>query len=193
MKARFILTVGALFIFAGLLLAYQPLLDYWHLHHQGPAAQAPVRDSQLIADTRANDLIQGKPIRIVIPAVNIDVQIADGIYNKSSKTWSLSLDKAQYALMTPEPNNQAGNTFIYGHNRKEVFNRLPKLPIGQEAYIYTDNNHVFTYRYRSHYETTPYDDTLFNYKGAPILTLQTCTGIWYQNRNLMTFDLVKVS
>ncbi len=193
MNKRYIFTIGILFVLAGSLMAFQPLRDYWHLHHQGPAANAPDRNGQLLAATKANNVIKGKPVRIVLPDVSIDVQIADGIYYPSSKTWSLSLTKAQYALMTPEANNQEGNTFIYGHNRKEVFNRLPKLQIGQLAYVYTDNNHIFTYKYRSHYETNPNDDTLFTYRGAPILTLQTCTGIWYQNRDLMTFDLVKVS
>lgn len=193
MKLRYKLTVGSFFILAGLLLAYQPIMDNWRLHHQGPAAQAPNRDPQLLTATKSESTITGKPVRIVIPAVNIDVQIDDGIYYPKSKTWSLSLTKAEYALMTPMPNNQAGNTFIYGHNRREVFNRLPKLSVGQIAMVYTDNNHVFTYQYRSHYETNPNDDTLFGYKGAPILTLQTCTGLWYQNRNLMTFDLIKVS
>ncbi len=194
MNKRYIFTIGMLFVLAGSLLAYQPLTDYWRLHHQGPAAQAPARTPQLLAETKVNDVIKGKPVRIVIPAVNIDVQIEDGIYYPRSKTWSLSLTKAEYALMTPEPNNQGGNTFIYGHNRKEVFNRLPGLPIGQEVTVYTDNNHVFTYKYRSHYETNPNDSGfLTNQQGPPTLTLQTCTGIWYQNRNLMTFDLVKVS
>jgi len=171
----------------------QQLLDYWGLHSGGPAGQPVARTSQLLANTKAAVVIQGKPVRIVIPAVNIDVQIDNGIYYPKSKTWSLSLTKAEYALMTPEPNNQGGNTFIYGHNRREVFNRLPQLPVGQYVYVYTDNNHIFTYQYRSHYETNPNDNSLFSYKGAPILTLQTCTGLWYQNRDLMTFDLVKVA
>jgi hypothetical protein len=35
----------------------------------------------------------------------------------------------------------------------------------------------------------PTDATLFEYKGKPILTIQTCSGVWYQNRQLFTFDL----
>src|SRR5207253_927976 len=117
-------------------------------HHRDTAsAAAPAQDASLKAATQAVQTIEGKPIRIVIPGVNIDVGVADGIYNPRTQSWTLSTNKAHYALMTPEPNNQGGNTFIYGHNRREVFNRLGKLAVGQMVYIYTDNNHFFTYKY----------------------------------------------
>lgn len=189
---KFYLTIGLLFLVAGGLLAYQPLMRHWDegkLKTTAPAP-APERTPEIEANTKINQMIQGKPVRLVVASLNIDVKVADGVYNSKSQTWTLSKDKAHYALMTPEPNNQEGNTFIYGHNRPEVFARLSKLAVGQDAVIYTDNNHVFTYRFRSAYETNPNDDSLFAYKGAPILTLQTCSGLWYQNRFLMTFDLV---
>ena len=94
--------------------------------------------------------------------------------------------------MTAPSNNQSGNTFIYGHNRPAVFAKLSKLQIGETVKVYTDNNHTFTYKFRSAYETSPNDASLFEYDGAPILTLQTCSGLWDQNRYLMTFDLVGV-
>ena len=191
---RFAITIGLLFIVAGFLLSYQPLIR--NLHQKQPVAHAPapapIITPEVKAATKDGQAIEGNPVRIVVPALNIDLKIIDGSYDSITKTWTLTRDKAQYALMTPKPNNQGGNTFIYGHARPEVFAQLPKLPIGAVVSVYTDNNHVFTYRYRSSYETNPNDDSLFQYKGAPILTLQTCSGLWYQNRLLMTFDLVRV-
>jgi LPXTG-site transpeptidase (sortase) family protein len=191
-KPRFYAAIGVFFIVAGVLLSYQPLLQYWQIHHQKPEAPALVRDAQIEAATKASQTISGKPARIVIASLNIDIPVADGVYNARTKAWTLSTNKAHYALMTPKPNNQWGNTFIYGHNRPEVFSRLSKLQTGQTAVVYTDNNHVFTYSYRSARETNPNDDSLFTYQGPPILTLQTCSGLWYQNRYLMTFDLIGV-
>jgi sortase (surface protein transpeptidase) len=194
-NGKFFLTIAMLFIVAGTLLAFPTLMRVWHerQHIATAPAPAPARTPAVVAATKADETIQGKPSRLVIPSLNIDVKIADGIYNATTQTWTLSKDKAHYALMTPEPNNQSGNTFIYGHNRSEVFSRLSKLAIGQDAVIYTDNGHVFTYKYRSAYETDPNDSSLFTYTGAPILTLQTCSGVWYQNRFLMTFDLVEAA
>jgi LPXTG-site transpeptidase (sortase) family protein len=190
----FFLAVGVLFLIAGGLIGYQPFMRYWEGHGKPTApAPAPARTAAVEAATQTNRVIAGKPTRIVIPSLGIDIQITDGIYYTKSQTWTLTNDKAQYAVMTSQPNNQSGNTFIYGHNRPQVFSRLSKLGVGQIVQVYTTGNHVFTYRYRSYYETNPNDDTLFTYQGPPILTLQTCSGIWYQNRYLMTLDLVGVA
>ena len=138
-------------------------------------------------------VVQGKPVRLHIPSVDIDIAVVDGVYNEQQKTWTLSNTSAHYALISPQPNNMSGNTFIYGHNRKEVFARLAKVKVGDEALLYTDNGNVFRYVFRVSVETNPYDDSLFAYKGSPIVTLQTCSGLWYQNRQLFTFDFVSVS
>lgn len=186
--------LGLLFMLAAGLLAFQPLMRRWQ-EKQTLAivpAPAPQQTAEVQAAIKVVETISGKPTRLVIPSLKIDITVADGIYNASSQTWTLSKDKAHYALMTPEPNNQEGNTFIYGHNRREVFANLAKLKIGETATVYTDNGHQFTYKFRSAYETNPTDSSLFDYQGPPILTLQTCSGVWYQNRYLMTFDLVEV-
>ncbi len=138
-------------------------------------------------------VIQGKPVRLTIPSIELDIAVVDGVYNAQQKTWTLSNTSAHYALMTPQPNNNSGNTFIYGHNRKEVFAKLAKVKAGDEAFLYTDNGNVFRYVFRFSVETDPYDDSLFSYNGAPIVTLQTCSGLWYQNRQLFTFDFVSVT
>lgn len=188
MKIRFTLIVGILFLLAGTLLAW-PLID------QRLQGKQPTFSQQVSAEPEVRDvpLIQGKPVTIEIPSLGLNLPVIDGYYNTSEKTWTLTSDKAQYATLTPYANNHAGNTFIYGHNRKEVFSSLLRLPAESVAIITTDNGHKFTYKYRSSIETSPYDDSLFDYQGAPILTLQTCSGLWYQNRKLFTFDLVGVS
>jgi LPXTG-site transpeptidase (sortase) family protein len=137
-------------------------------------------------------VVSGKPVRIQIPALHIDLQVAEGRYNKQTNSWTLSNDKAHYAVNTPLANNAEGNTFIYGHNRKAVFSTLNRIKAGDEAIVTTDNGHRFTYKFRSAYETNPTDNSLFDYKGAPILTVQTCSGLWYQNRQLFTFNFENV-
>lgn len=137
-------------------------------------------------------LIEGKPIAISLPSVNINLDVADGNYNPNNNSWTLSSDRAHYGVMTAKANNKAGNTFIYGHNRKSVFGRLPKIKVGEQAIVTTEIGKVFTYKLREIITTKPTDTSLFSYKGAPILTLQTCTGAWYQDRSLFIFDFVSV-
>lgn len=192
MKIRFILMVGILFVVAGLLLGFDSLRQ--HLAARGQLSvpsTPPVANVQAAVSNDTEVVVQGKPVRLVAPSIGLDIAIADGIYNFKNKTWTLSKDKAHYAVMTIRPNNKEGNTFIYGHNRREVFSGLAKLKPGDTVTVYTDNNHTFVYRFRSAYDTKPNDDSIFKYTGDPILTLQTCSGAWFQNRRLFTLDLVE--
>ncbi len=179
--------IGSLFVLAGLLFSYQHLLQAWQQRN----AQPDFRPLSQAAPTE-KATISGLPAHIDIPSVGISDDIDLGYYNKSTQTWSLSLTNAEYATITPEPNNGGGNTFIYGHNRWAVFYKLLKVQPGDEAIITTTNNHQFTYKMVGQRTTQPNDNSLFTYQGPPILTLQTCSGLWYQNRSLFVFDLVKV-
>lgn len=137
-------------------------------------------------------LITGKPIRIQIPAIQVDLTVADGVYNFSTQKWTLSNDTAHYALPTTQPNNEQGNTLIYGHYRKEVFSRLRLLQTGAEATITTDNGYTFRYILKSSEAVTPTDTSIFAYTGPAQLTLQTCSGAWMQNRQLYYFSFESV-
>jgi LPXTG-site transpeptidase (sortase) family protein len=135
---------------------------------------------------------EGKPVRIRIPSLGIDLPVADGRFNAATKKWTLSNDKAHYAVKTPLPNNAGGNTFVYGHNRPGVFKKLAQIKLGEEAIITVEDGREFVYVFKGAYETDPNDDSVFNYQGPPMLTVQTCSGLWYQNRQLFTFDLKEI-
>lgn len=192
MKLRFILMIGVLFITAGLLLGFDSLRQHLAARKQSSAPLVPPATvNTQVASSDTETLIQDRPVRLVAPAIGLDIAIADGTYNYKNKTWTLSKDKAHYAVVTTQPNNKQGNTLIYGHNRHEVFAGLARLKPGDTVSVYTDNNHVFVYSFRAALDTKPSDDSIFKYSGKPILTLQTCSGIWFQNRRLFTLDLME--
>jgi LPXTG-site transpeptidase (sortase) family protein len=122
----------------------------------------------------------------------MSLPVINGYYYPATKQWTLTLSDVQYATITPPPNNASGNTYLYGHYRSEVFARLHDIKIGANAVIDTTNGHVFTYQLESVRSTVPTDDSLFHYQGPPILTIQTCTGTFFQYRQLFTFKLVSV-
>jgi LPXTG-site transpeptidase (sortase) family protein len=192
MKKRYALLIaGFSLVVVGLGLGYGPLTNYWHEKHIAQVLTVPFSTAARAGAPHVAPPVQvvsGKPVRIEIPSLHIDLQVIDGHFNDTTKTWTLTKDKAQYATVTPLANNAEGNTFIYGHNRKGVFSTLNRITKGAQAIVTTDNGHRFTYTFRSAYETNPNDDSLFHYQGAPILTVQTCSGLWYQNRQLFTFD-----
>lgn len=189
--SSYLLIVGLLLIGTGLYLGKGQLEEYWYKlhHHQATTFAAAVNGQG--EENHPKKLIKGHPISMSIPSLGVSLDIVDGQYYPTAKTWTLTLDKAQYATMTPEPNNQGGNTFIYGHNRVGVLHTLYQIQPSARLIIKTDNKHTFTYAFMSSLETNPNDTSLFHYQGAPIVTLQTCSGLWYQNRQLFTFKLVK--
>lgn len=166
------------------------LASYWQA--DGFKYSAPANPT-LRAKLAAQPLISGLPEHIALPAVRISVDVAPGYYDKLNGSWSLSSTKAQYAVMTLPPNNKGGNTFIYGHALMNIFGRLLDARAGDLAIVTTYNHHTFTYKLVNQYDIRPNDTSLFNYRGAPILTLQTCSGMWYQNRRILVFSLESVS
>jgi sortase (surface protein transpeptidase) len=138
------------------------------------------------------DVIYGRPVRIVIQAVSIDLPVDEGFYYPSSNTWTLSNTHAQFAMVSSLANNDSGNTFIYGHESRAVFVPLQAITPGAEALLYTDNGHIFSYIYQRFTNLRPSDTSILRYKGPPILTVQTCSGNLLEWRQMFTFNFNRV-
>ncbi len=136
--------------------------------------------------------IAGKPVRIALESLGIDLPVDDGFYEPSNNSWTLSGYHAQFAHPTPPANDKIGNTLIYGHNNKYVFGPLKRIQSGEIAKIYTDNGHVFSYEFQEATNLNPDDTTIFSYDGPPILTIQTCSGNWNEWRRLFRFKFIGV-
>ncbi|HXY18229.1 MAG TPA: sortase [Candidatus Nitrosopolaris sp.] len=189
LKASLLIGLAALLV--GLAVLANSLYSTWRAQQ---SAVKPVK--QAFANTQVisgQPTLSGTPTHISIPSVGIDLQVIPGYFNAKNNSWTLSLSDAQYATVTAPANNKKGLTFIYGHYRLHVFYTLPKVQPGALAIVTTDNGHTFTYTFRDSVITSPNDTSLFSYQGKPILVLQTCTGLWYQNRQLFTFDLTKAA
>ncbi|MCA9324948.1 sortase [Candidatus Saccharibacteria bacterium] len=181
-----VLAVAALVIIASsVLLLNNPL---------GPKPISIATTPHVSAAQPNKPTISGQPVRFQVPSLKLDLKIVDGYYNKQTGEWSLSRDKVQYATITPKPNNKAGNTFLYGHYRREVFAPLHNIKADAEAIVTTANGHQFHYRLNKVRVVEPTESAgIFDYEGKPILTVQTCTGSFYQDRQLFVFDLVEVN
>jgi LPXTG-site transpeptidase (sortase) family protein len=158
-------------------------------------ADARAAQSKLVKanNATAQTPISGKPVRIVMPDVSIDLPIVSGYYISAEKGWYVSPVNANYAVNTFPINNGKGTTLIYGHALVYVFGRTQNLKPGNTAIIYTDNGHIFQYVYQSEITVDPTDTEIFSNLDSdkPVLKLMTCGGSWSQNRRIMTFQLVK--
>jgi LPXTG-site transpeptidase (sortase) family protein len=187
-KNRLFFSLGIIMIISSLSLGGLDFLKNW-FDGQGKHVNALALVSNEPVVT-PDPTISGVPTRIKIASLNIDLEIVPGVYESDKKSWSLSLNKAHWGTITNPSNNKTGLTFIYAHNRKGIFNSLPKVQPGDKAVVTTDNNHTFTYSFTASTVTNPEDTSIFGYTGKPILVLQTCTGTWYENRQLFVFDFV---
>lgn len=182
--------VGFSIVLAGLALGTLSLLSYssWNKVTGEPV----VRSSQVTTQPNEPPLITGKPVRIQVPSVSIDLSVVPGKYYPATQSWDLSVTHAHFGEMTEQPNNKQGLTFIYAHARKGLFESLPNIKAGETVQITTDNGHVFTYAFRYSTIVDPTETHLLDYEGKPVLVLQTCTGLWWQNRQLFTLDFAGV-
>jgi LPXTG-site transpeptidase (sortase) family protein len=178
---------------AGLALA-APLGLLWLQQRQALAAMAAepsitTTTTPAVADTKPN-VVQGTPVHIVIPSLGIDAPVSNGYYDPHTGQWTLSEGSAYYATPTSLANSDTGNTFIYGHNSQKIFGKLLNIQTGAEATVTTDNGYAFTYIYQSTVAVPPTDvGAALTYSGPPRLTLQTCSGLWHQTRQMVYFTL----
>jgi len=135
------------------------------------------------------EAVQGTPVQIEVAQVGVNIGVEKGYYNAAKGTWTLSDTAAFYGTMTAPANSQTGNTFIYGHNANDIFGNLRDAQVGAEAIVTTDNGYKFYYTLKSFKAVSPTDVSLIQSTEAPTLTLQTCSGTWYQFRTLYTFTL----
>ena len=139
-------------------------------------------------------IITGKPISIAVARLAINLPIHNGTYDDKTGQWSLSDDAAYFATITKQPNDQSGNTFIYGHNTQRIFAPLSQLVKGDTVTIKTANGHTFTYSYTGDTFVPPdLTSVLYDNPASPRLTIMTCEGVWSQARRLMYFNFVGVS
>lgn len=156
---------------------------------QTTAAVAPVETKP---EPVAPKTISGHPIRVEAPTVGVDMPVVDGFYDAVANEWTLYDDKAQFGAMTSEPNDNSGQTFIYGHATQRVFGKLLNMKAGEETYVYSSNGYKFTYKLKETQTVTPTNTGILNYNGGPRLLLQTCVGTFSESRKFLIFDFVKV-
>lgn len=181
--------VGVTTVLCGLSV-FAPLQYAW-LQKERALASAPSVIVPAIAPPKKPSTITGHPVRLSIPSLSVDLPIIDGTYNATNGEWTLSEESTHFALPSSPPNNESGNTLIYGHNNKLVFGTLYTITPGAEAIVTTDNGYRFVYQFTNAEQIKPTDTTVFTYNGVPRLTLQTCSGYYMQNRHMHYFSFVR--
>lgn len=160
---------------------------------QGTPASATVSHSDTDSTSTVAP-VNGIPVQLELPALAKDFPVKEGVYDETSRTWTLSSDAVYYANISQPVNNERGTTLIYGHAESQLFGGLTGLAYGDVAIVRTANAKKFYYQLTATKTVAPEStEEVFSSSGQPRLILQTCTGSWWQSRQLYIFDFKRVS
>ena len=168
----------------------------WAVHFMPADSFATSSPTPVVVQTPvvSDEAIAGQPSRLTIERLGINLAIINGEYDAACDSWTLTDVSAQFDSMTAMPNYQSGNTFIYGHNTKAVFEPVKNIRPGDVLTVTTTNGRVFTYRYVDDMTVTPdRADVLKKESTEPMVTLMTCQGMFSETRRLLHFTFEGVA
>ncbi|MBI4067647.1 sortase [Candidatus Gottesmanbacteria bacterium] len=133
------------------------------------AAKEPIRiDSKLLKASKGGE----NPVRIIIPALLIDLPITDS--KVIGGTWETSETTASYGLGSGSP-GQKGNTVVFAHAREGLFLSLKDIKKDNKLYLFTKNN-WYSYRVKEIKTVYPNEIEVIAPTADETLTLYTCSG-----------------
>ena len=129
-----------------------------------------------------------KPARILLPSVNLALDIDDATIDISTNVWPLSETNAQYANFTSKLGSERGTMLLYGHNTWPVMRKTGDLKIGDTLAIVDENGKTWQFRLEKEEIVVP-ENVGFIYEDVPFrVVMFTCNGWNDQYRRLMFFS-----
>ncbi len=157
---------------------------------QSNPSPAPIVSQEIEASVNTSErAVTGIPVQMDIASIGMSLDVRNGEYNRETGEWTLADDAAFYATPTSPLSSAPANTLIYGHNTQQVFSSLFGLKEGDQAVVKADNGYEFVYTFAETKRIEPTDVAILNVGDKPQLTLQTCTGLFDQYRQMFIFYL----
>lgn len=136
-------------------------------------SQEPVKvDKNLLNVKEKKDNTKSPPIRILIPALSIDLPVKEA--KVVNGYWEVFADSAAFGLGSAYP-DEIGNQVIFAHAREGLFLPLRKVKIGQNIMVLTRDK-WYSYKIKEIKEVLPNQTDVIAPTKETILTLYTCSG-----------------
>lgn len=120
-----------------------------------------------------------KPQKLIIPRLSKTLDITDGTF--ANDRWSISETGVSYLTSSALP-TQAGNSVIYGHNKKDILGDLPSLKNGDQIYLVLANGNFVKYQVSEAKVIKSTQVEILNETQDSRLTIYTCSGFLDQAR-----------
>jgi LPXTG-site transpeptidase (sortase) family protein len=138
----------------------------------------------------------GLPVRLIIPAINVDANIQQvGITSEGDMEVPSNTVDVGWFKLGSRP-GEKGSAVISGHvdgknGEVAVFTNLDKLKKGDKLYIQDDKGTTTSFVVRESRTYTPgYAEEVFSLNDSAHLNLVTCDGVWDKNKKIYTKRLV---
>ncbi len=180
------LVVICLFAWA---VVYGPLVNNKQPHLTSSDSSS-LSGSQIasVAAADREKLVITKPKRVIMPTINLGLDIIDATIDVGTNSWPLSDSSAQYANFTSGLGNKRGTMLLYGHNTNQVMLSTARLSVGDEIVVIDENGTSWRFRYMDEKIITP-EEVGFIYEDVPFrVVMFTCNGWNDQYRRLMFFE-----
>ena len=200
-------------VFAALFLTYQVASIFLGANSFAKAIESPASNSQpaqvesnddaseqhLVYDDKVGDydtpiglnyVASYWPTRVQIANAQIDLPLTGSMEQQG--IWEVSEDGANFAINTAIPNDQSGNTVIFGHDRPHLFRNIHNLKPGDEIKVYGADK-VYVYTMDGSKIVSPSDISVMQQTKTATLTLITCDGWLSKDRYVVTAKLVQTS
>jgi LPXTG-site transpeptidase (sortase) family protein len=123
----------------------------------------------------------GSPIKISIPAIDINVSVKEATIKNG--IWQTDRLTALHLNSSANP-GEYGNIIIYGHNTPNIFKNLSDAKIGNSVIITTDSGIKNAYIINTIQTVSPNTISLIRPTKEEVLTIYTCTG-FFDNQRLV--------
>lgn len=128
------------------------------------------------------------PERMIMPSVDLALNILDSSVEPVGNSWPLSNDNAHFANFTPRLGSQKGTMLLYGHNSIQVMRKSSGMKVGSELTIVDDNGKSWQFIMTKESIIKP-EDVGFIYEDVPFrIVIFTCNGWNDEYRRLMFFS-----
>ena len=161
-----------------------------------PVSGLSAVDKEKIATVQQSAPVEAKkpalvtPVRLIMPSINVALDIDDSTIDLTKNNWPLSDDKVHYANFTPQLGAEKGTMLLYGHNTPQLLRPTADLKIGDKITLVDTEGASHEFVYESQRKITP-EQTEFIYEDTPFrIVMFTCDGWGDQYRRLMYFSPV---
>lgn len=130
------------------------------------------------------------PVRIIIPSLNIDLNIFPAKITKGR--WEATTKGVSYLASSPIPGS-LGNSILYGHNFSNLLGSLVKAKPGEEIEIFFNDKTKKTFMIKYAQVVSPSQTSVLAQTQDRRMTLYTCTGFLDSQRFVVTAFLVDIA